>query len=159
MSLNSLQAYTANLLNGLESAQLPPAQAWVLPPSMVQAGEFPQLFVWGGSLDEQRATLPRHQGQKRITHTLFVWVIWISDNDIGNVQNFPLLLDAIRAVVRSVVLPVELTDATTGEVSQLTDFGERIQQEYATPAAMADQRFLNNAAQLKISVHEWINPA
>ena len=156
MTLNAVQTYTAALLDGLESAALPPAFAWVLPPPVVPAGENPQIFVWGGSLDEQRATLPRPTGEKRIQHTVYLWILWISDNEVGNVQNFPLLLDRIRAVARSVTLPVPLTDQTTGEQSVLTDFGERIMQEYGTPTPVEDQRYLINAAQIKIIAHEWI---
>lgn len=166
MSLNAVQTYTRNVLNGLKCPTLPAAEAWVQPPPEALPAEAPQIFVWGGDLDEQRATLPRSDpavpgsgGQKRVAHTILVWVMWISDGDVGDEANFPVLLDSVRDTLRRVELRVDLVDAVTGERSVLTDFGERIRQTYATPKAIGQQQMLMNVAQLKVDAHEWINPA
>ena len=159
MSLNSVQRFLADLLDGLESPELPPAQAWVLPPSMTQPGAQPQIYVWGGTLTEARATLPREKGQKRVSHTISLYVQWMSPNDIAYEQHFPLLLDAIRATIRSVNLQQPITDATTGEVSWLTDLGEKMTLSYSTPVATNQQQYLQNTAVLKLPVTEWVHPA
>jgi len=132
-----------------------------MPPPVVQPIENPQLYVWGGRLSEARATLPRGQGQKRITHQVDIYVHWVSDNSNMDlpVGIFPVFLDGIRGVLRAVQLPVQLTDDVTGEISQLTDFGENMNLAYTTPVTLADQRLLFNSGQIKVSAHEWINPA
>ena len=137
-----------------------PAEAWVKPPPSTIPADQPELFVWGGLLDENRATLTRSlgtgpSGQKRVTHTLSVYVMWISDNEQDNAQWFPVLIDSIRAKVRTVNLSQVLVDPTTGETSQLTDFGERIQVEYAVQQAMANQRGYLCVALVKLPCNEW----
>ena len=158
MSLNACQQYLQGQLDGLTSPNLPPCQAWVLPPPTTQPAEYPQIYVWGGDLTEDRATLPRPLGQKRISHTTTLWVQWMSPNDTDTVQNFPLLIDSIRAKIRGLNLAVQIVDPTTGDVSQLTDIGERIMVQYSTPVATADQRYLQNNATIRLPYHEWINP-
>ena len=158
MSLNACQQYVAGLLDGLRSPDLPPCQAWVLPPPVLQPAAQPQIYVWGGVLQETRATLPRGKGHKRVNHTISLYVQWMSDNDPNNLQQFPLLLDAIRATIRAANLQVPVTDPTTGEVSWLTDFGEKISQTYSTPLASNSQQFLQNVAVLRLSFIEWIQP-
>ena len=158
MSLTSVQDYVAATLNGLVAGNLPPTQAWVLPPPVTQPADNPQVYVWGGRLVEARATIPRGPGQKRILHRVDVYVHWASDSydPSGAVTTFPVLLDAIRQTIRSVTLPVTLTDAVTGEVSNLTDFGENLALDYSTPTTTADQRWLLNVAGLRVNAYEWI---
>lgn len=146
-------------LNGLVCATLPPAEAWVLPPPVTQPAEAPQIYIWGGSLDETRMTMPRPLAQKRVRHRVSLWVQWVSDSDIGNVAQFPVLLDAIRAYLRALQLPVPITDAITGESSNLLDLGERLLQQYGTPFALADQRYLLHTAAMTVPVTEILNPA
>lgn len=138
---------------------LPAAQAWVLPPSILQPIEGPIIYVWGGILTEERVTIPRGRAQKRVTHTISLYVQYMSEPDPALVQQFPVLLDAIRAVLRSIQLPVPLTDPTTGETSTLQDIGERIQQTYSTPVAMSLQGVIQHNAGLRLTANEWLNPA
>lgn len=158
MSLTAVQNAVAGMLDGLVAGSLPPAQAWVLPPPVTQPADYPQIYVWGGRLVEARATIPRGPGQKRINHRIDLYVHWTSDNsnDPNSVVAFPVLLDAIRHVMRSVPLPVELTDPVTGEVSNLTDFGENMVLDYSTPTATADQRWLMNVGAIRVNAYEWI---
>jgi hypothetical protein len=157
MSMYAVERYVSSILNGMASPTLPAAQAWVLPPPVTQPVEAPQFYVWGGGLNEQRATLSRGTGQKRIEHSVKVFVQWIGPNDDGD--SFPLLLDAARALLRAVPLPVQLTDPYTGESSSLQDFGESIRLEHPTPQALKDQRFLQHAATLTLACAEWIGGA
>lgn len=141
------------------SATLPPAQAWVLPPPITQPARNPQIYIWGGQLDENRMTLPRFRGQKRVGHTFSMWIQWVSSNSDKNVQMFPVFLDSIRAFLRSLPIPAQLTDPITGEVSTLLNVGERILQEYGTPMPLADQRLLLHSAALRVVAAEILNPA
>ncbi len=159
MSLNGVQLFTQQTLDGLVSSNLPAAQAWVLPPPVVQLAENPQIFIWGAELDESRATLPRLRGEKRIAHMLSIWVQWVSDNDPAHVQDFPILLDSIRTALRTVPLPASITDPTTGEVTYLMDIGERILCSYGTPKTMADQRNLLFTASFKVHAAEHLSNA
>jgi hypothetical protein len=159
VSLNAVQQYLRGQLDGLESRTLPVAQAWVLPPPITQPADNPQIYIWGGTLDEDRYTLPRFQGQKRVAHTVSMWIQWVSSNDADLVQQFPVFLDTIRGFLRSLPIPAALTDPTTGEASVLLNVGERILQEYGIPLALADQRMLLNSAALRVVAAEILNPA
>lgn len=162
MSLNAVQIYVAQQLDGLDApGSVPAAQAWVLPPTLTQPGENPQIYVWGSVLTEERATLPRatvagNGGQKRISHTLTLYIQWITEQDPSNAQDFPLLLDAIRGVLRGLNLKTPVVDPTTGETTYITDLGETIQLSYATPTAVAGQRLLQFNATFRLPFHEWL---
>lgn len=161
MSANAVQLYVADQLDGLPvpSQVMAAAQAWVLPPPVVQLAPNPQLYVWGARVDENRYTLPRFQGQKRVAYNISVWVQWASDNDPGLVQEFPVLLDAVRDYLRSVPIPAALTDPRTGAESVLLNLGERIILDYGIPIATADQRGLLHVAAFHLPVAEILNPA
>jgi hypothetical protein len=158
MSLVACGMYVKGLLDGQTSPALPPAQAWWLPPPVTQTAKNPQIYVWITDFDEQRATIPRGQGQKRVAHTATLFLQWSSGNKVATEQNFPLFIDAIRQTLRSTDLRIPITDPTTGEKSQLTDFGEQIKMKYPTPITTADQRTILYTATLTVPFHEWINP-
>lgn len=159
MSLNSVQLYVVANLDGLTCATLPPAQAWVLPPPVTQPADNPQIYVWGGRSDENRMTLPRFQGQKRVAHTVSLWIQWVSDSAPENVQQFPVFMDTIRLLLRSLPIPAQLTDPTTGEISTLLNLGERIIEEYGVPIALQSQGLLLHTAAMSLPVAEILNPA
>lgn len=159
MSLNAVQLFLQGQIDGLTSPGVPPVEAWVLPPPVTTPAENPQVYIWGGSLHEHRATLARTQAQKSIAYKLQLYVQWMSENDPATVQNFPMLLDALRAKIRSINLLQPIIDPTTGEQSQTTDLGETIEISYSRPVASADQRYLINTATVNLPFHEWINPA
>ncbi len=161
MSANAVQIYVADQLNGLPipSEVMGPAQAWVLPPPVVQLAPNPQLYVWGARIDENRYTLPRFRGQKRVGYTIRVWAQWASDNDPALLQEFPVLLDAVRDYLRSVPIPADLVDPRTGATSVLLNLGERIVLDYGTPIGTEDQRSLLHVAAFSLPVAEILNPA
>ena len=159
MSLNSVQLYVRDQLNGLTCATLPAAEAWVLPPPTTQPADNPQIYVWGGRSDESRMTIPRFRGQKRVAHTVSCWIQWVSDSDPANVQQFPVFMDTITYTLRSLPIPAQLTDPTTGLVSQLLNLGERIITEYGTPLALQAQGLLLHTAAMSLVAAEILNPA
>ncbi len=159
MSLNAVQQYAQSQLDGLQSANLPAAVAYVLPPSVVNLADAPAIFIWGEDLDETRATIPRLRGEKRVAHMLHMYVQWVTDNDPSHVQDFPVLLDTIRTKLRTIPLPVPITDTVTGEVTYLMDIGERILVSYKTPTPTADQRNLLFSAIFRVHAAEHLSNA
>jgi hypothetical protein len=156
VSLYAVEVYVRGLLDGLASPSLPTVQAWVLPPPEVKPGENPQAFVWGGSLDERRATLPRGSGQRRTVNNVDIYLQWIGDPLDGS--SFPLLIDAVRTALRTVQLPVALTDPYTGEASSLTDLAETIRIDHGKPIAMAEAggSLLQHVAKVTVPAAEWV---
>jgi hypothetical protein len=168
MSLYAVESYVASdaVLAGLVSPLLPPLEAWVLPPQEVDLAEGPKAYVWGGTLDEQRATLPRPllmgeaAGQKRTVYTISCYIQWAGQPDDG--ASFPLLLDAIRARMRIVRIGVPIVDSVTGEQTVLSDFGERIRVDHGRPVSMASESgagMLQHVAVVRLDCAEWLGGA
>jgi hypothetical protein len=158
VSLLAVETYVQGQLDGLTSALFEPAQAWVLPPPVLYLTT-PQLFVWGGIRDEERHTLPRFLGNKRVLYQLTVKVQAATTNsidpaDIPGPQAFPVLLDAVMAALRTIVIPVNITDPVTGETSVIQTIGEKIGLMHPEPIAAADQRYLWHAATVKVAITE-----
>ncbi len=155
MSLNAVQVYLQEALDGIDSpSDIPAAQAWVLPPPVVNTAEAPQLFIWGGTLEETRHTIPRFTGQKRVNYDVDIWLQYAQNNDPTLLQDFPVLLDFIRTFLRSLNLPIALVDAITGENSVIQVIGERIKIDYPPPVASADQRYLLHTATIHVYITE-----
>ncbi len=153
-----MQVYLQQALDGLDSPSpdVPPAQAWVLPPAVVNTADAPQLFIWGGDLDEVRVTMPRFTGQKRVSYDVDIWVQFATSNDTANLQDFPQLLDAVRSFLRNLNLPIALTDAISGETSVIQTIGEHIRVSYAPPVAAANQRMYFHTATIHCFITEFI---
>jgi hypothetical protein len=158
MTLLAVETYVQGQLNGLTSSLFDPAEAWVLPPPVLYLTT-PQLFVWGGILDEERHTLPRFLGYKRVLYQLTVKVQAATTNSIDPTevpgpQAFPVLLDAVRKKLRTIVIAVNITDPVTGETSVIQTIGEKIGLLHPEPLAAADQRYLWHNATVKVAITE-----
>jgi hypothetical protein len=145
--LNSVQTHVQGLLNGLalpgqvDGDNNPvPLVAYITPPTVEDiAGA--RAYVWGGTLRERRQTAPRGQGFKTLIWTVDVYVALAATSADPNLdQEFPLVLDAIMQAMRAAPMPIPLTDATTGVVSQLLAIGEDFDLEYVP------ERLLGQAA-------------
>ena len=167
MSLNACQLAIQSLINGAACPGIPtPLVAYVEPPPVVQTADGPVAYVWGGQGDEQRATIPRGGnspfpggGQKRIAHTTEIILQWACETGSEYEQLFPLVIDTVRAILRKADLRIPTIDPTTGEASQMTDLGERMQWTYSTPIATspASQQMRLNTAVLRLPYHEWVS--
>ncbi len=156
MSLNAVQQYLLSVLDGMPSANLPPALAYVMPPVTTDLIAQPVIFIWGAKLNEERLTLARTTGEKRVRYRCSLWLQFVSTNDLSTSQDFPVFLDAVRKLLRTLPLGNTITDPVTGETSQIIDIGETMQQDYATPTAMADQRLLSNNATMTVGITEHL---
>jgi hypothetical protein len=163
MSVFAVENYVASILNGQSSPNSPaPIQAWVQPPPVVQMATNPQVFIWGGTWLEERHTIPRGMGFKRITYTLMIWIQNATTNDPEDPYGplaFPLLIETVLNILRTVTIPIAITDTITGQASVIQTIGERMNIAHATPVASADQRFLLNNATLRLYLVEELNPA
>lgn len=154
-----MQEYLRTQLDGLPSPGNPDAAAYVQPPAVLDA-TIPIIYIWGGSGDEDRYTIPRARGQKRIRHIVTLYLQWVMTNDPVAARGFPRFIDALRAYLRgTITLPVALTDPDTGETSTLLNIGERIIWDYGTGTPMADQAMVQFNALIKLPMAEILNPA
>jgi hypothetical protein len=156
MTASAVEFYIQGLLDGqavLGTDDLSPIQAWVLPPAVVQLMPSPQVFVWGGVFDEERHTLPRGSGEKRVAYQISVWVqLATANEDINN--DFVLCLQTIMRILRTVKIPVPLLDTQTGEASILQTIGEKFRVQHPAPVASADQRMLLHNATITVYASE-----
>jgi hypothetical protein len=157
VTVHAVENYVQGLLDGqaiLGSDDLDPIQAQVLPPAVVQLTT-PQVFVWGGKWVEDRHTMPRGTGQKRTEYALTVWAkLATSNEDLNN--DFDLVIQTVQRVLRSVAIPIPLTDSQTGETSVLQTIGEKISVQHPPPVTSADQRMLLHDATITVSCTEEI---
>ncbi len=167
MSLNACQLAIRTLLDGLAvPGQTVTLTAYVEPPPVVITSDGPVAYVWGGRGDERRATIPRGGlspfpggAQKRVEHTVDIILQWSFETGTEYDQVFPLVIDAVRAQLRGQYdLRSTVTDPTTGEQSVMTDLGEQIIWEYATPVSTSPegQMVRLNRCGLRVVFHEWI---
>lgn len=156
MPLNSVQQYVRALLDGQQSPQQAPAQAFISPPLPGDA-DVPQIYVWGGRLQEQRETMPRGGGYKKLHWQVSIWVYMPDVADDAEIDTaFPCLIDAIMDTLRAVPLPVALSDPVTAQVSSILFVGEQLQVQYGTPRATADQRYIWQNALITADVDELL---
>lgn len=160
MPLNSVQLYTKSIINGIVPPLLPnaPVQAYIAPPVPGDMGASPQAYVWGGTFRERRQTAPRGQAFKRVDYQLDVWVIHAEDPSDPNAdQMFPTTVDAIMKALRETSpMPLDITDPTTGEISQVLMIGEDFEVEYAPVRSLADNRYVQYAVRIGVNVYEAI---
>jgi hypothetical protein len=162
MTVNAVENYVQGLLDGLTVPQFAaPTQAYVLPPPVVMLAPNPQVFVWGGTWHEERHTLPRILGDKRITYSLSVWLQAATSNDPNDEYGptaFPILIETIAGVLRTTPIPAAIIDPDTGIASIVQTIGEKIDFAHPPPVASEDQRTLWHVATLKLYIVEELSP-
>lgn len=167
MPLVSVQQYTLAQLDGLIlPLNLGTLRAWITPPNPGDAAQA-SAYIWGSRGDEERLSVPRAEpgnlatgGDKQITHHLDVWLVWIAQTDVVDIDlRFSSIVDAVCSRLRNAPLvdgTQYVTDPVTEQVSQILTFAEQLSWEYAPVRAVADQRFLRFDAQITVEVVEVI---
>ena len=156
MTVSAVEFYVQSLLDGqtvLGATDLGVIQAYVIPPSVMQLMPSPQVFVWGGKYAEDRHTMPRLYGQKRVKYALSIWVQMATGNEDLN-NDFDLVLQSIQRILRTVPIPIPLTDTQTGEISVLQTVGEEMSVQHPPPVTSADQRMLLHTATITLAATE-----
>ncbi len=142
MSLNSVQQYVKSLLDGLQSPQLPDAQAFVAPPATAVV-DTPLIYIWGGKHTRARLTLNRPHGFMKTAYEMEIWLIWASASDAENVETeFPVFINAVIAALHAVTLPVMLTDSVTHEISWIESIGDTYTVDQGHPTSDVVQGYL-----------------
>lgn len=169
MPIASTLLYVKGLLNDLPMpGGIPNMVAWVLPPDPNElAGAQPTAYVWPTEGDESRdpakgGTIPRNtgpgtdSGTKPEEHMIDVWIDYFGpDDDPQGDSQFPGIVDAVMAVLRTSANPVTVTDPWTAEQSTLIDVGENMHYHIVVNA-VADQVFDRFQSLLRCQVLELI---
>lgn len=163
MSVFAVENYVQSILDDLASPNMPaPTQAWVAPPPVVQLTPNPQVFVWGGAWVEVRHTMPRPVANKRVTYQLAIYLQAATTNDPTDAYGpsaFPVLIETVLKVLRTVTIPIPITDSVTGDTSIIQTIGEENRVRHPTPVSGADQRMLWHNASITTIVTEELTPA
>jgi hypothetical protein len=161
MSLVAVEDAVQALLNGQASSFLSAAQAWVRPPTFVFLTT-PQIFIWAGDWSDERHTIPRGSGQRRATHQMTVW-LQVATSSSGDVAQgcaiaFPYLIEAVLKTLRTIAIPIALTDPTTGATSVLQTIGETFRVKHPVPMAASPQSDViwQNATITVTAVEEYV---
>lgn len=135
MPIASTLTYVKNLLNGLAMpAGLSAMQAFITPPDPTVQSAFPVAYVWPGEGTESRdpargGSLPRNTGTgtasgiKPTTHQVDIYVYWYGSATATDYE-FPGIVDAAMAALRTSADPTVITDPYTSAQTQLVDVGE-----------------------------------
>lgn len=155
--LNAVQLYVQSLL-----ADLPipgggaPLEAYITPPT-VEDIDRPKAYIWGGRLRSMRQTAPRGPGFSWFDWMLDVYLAYETNPDSPTVdQEFPLIVDAVITQLKTTVMPLFITDPTTGLKSQILAIGEDFEFEYPPERTPATLRMLYYSARLGFNVKEAV---
>ena len=156
MSIVSVEDQVQSILDGQISPLFLPAQAWVRPPTFVYVTT-PQIFVLATDFDDERHTIPRPTGQRRVTYRVTIWLQAATSSagtyDQGTAASFPYLIDAVMNTLRTTPMPVPLVDGITGDTSVLQAIGEKISVKHPPPITATPQSdLLYHNATLTVAV-------
>jgi hypothetical protein len=120
------------LINGLQIPWdgIPPVTAYITPPA---PGAFngPIALIAGARAQASRETMPRGMGFKNLVWTVEVYLHYQSPPTAPNLdQVFPIIVDAVMAVMWSTTMPKPIEDPTTGAKSSVMSVGERFTVDY-----------------------------
>ena len=166
--LNATLQYVKGLLAGLPSPQYAPLNAIVtsaIPAADVfQAANVggmmrpvPNCYIWANTIHEDRQTMPRGPGFKKMTYRLdlLLQVIEQSDDEFRETA-FPCLYDAVRFVLNATAIVHDITDPVTGYASQVLQIGEELDSEVYIPdsVSLGDQFGVRSTARFTLKIEE-----
>lgn len=165
MSINAVQMYVKNLIDGLPMPGNYTLTAYITPPDPNVETDIPTAYVWPSEGDESRnprlgGSIPRMttptapSGTKVQEHRLDVWLVWFAANDDPDADTwFPGMVDAIMALLRITPVEADVYDPYTGANSVVIDTGERMTYKIAV-SAVADERYNRYDALLTLTLTE-----
>ena len=131
MSRLAVKAYMAQQLALLDVPV--PLTVLTQRPKETEVGEKAVIVIAIESTREQRFTVPRGGGSKKLLHKVRCDLYWMaSEPDVGG-NAFDQLLDQVDGIVRAVTLPVTLADPQSGAASNLFLIGEDIETSVNEP--------------------------
>lgn len=157
MPLNSVQLYVLNLLDGLQlPGGLPNLEAYITPP-VVEDIDSPKAYILASRGRVRRQTAPRGPGFKHLAWTVDVFLTYETMPDSETVdQEMPLIIDAVATKLWTTVMPLKITDPTTGIVSQLLQVGEEFEVEFPPERTPATLRMLYYVARIGFEIYEAV---
>ena len=168
--LNSVVHYVQGLLDGLPSPQYAPAVAYVsagIPvPDVNQQLDIggtlrpvPIIYIWAVTIHEDRQTMPRGPGWKKLTYRLDVILQVMEDpDDVQRPTAFSCLYDAVRFAVNITPITTFITDPVTGYQSQVLQIGEELDSEIFVPENIGPggQGWVRSGARLTLKIEEAV---
>jgi hypothetical protein len=178
MSLNAVQLFVKKTLDQLNEPwfaelQIPPLNAFVAPMPWYDEAQAPQVNIWGSLGRGSRVTFPRANsplqadinkaGTKQRRYTVDCWLSFTDNPDNPQADAmFPVLIGSVLRQLETVNVidpitgqAVQVTDQYTGEVSQITEFCEEFDYDYATVRGLEDQRYWRYVCLIRPVVEEW----
>jgi hypothetical protein len=127
----------------------------------------PAIYIWPARGREHRQSVPRaspgyqastQSGWKELEHTVDGFLTWFGPGgDRNSDSTFPAVVDAVLMALRNADDPMyAVTDPLTGQQSDLTGIGEKLDYEIGPVRSTADQRYLRYDALITISVCEFL---
>ena len=163
MSLNSVQTYYKNLLNGyvttyMTAQNVKPFNAFIAPPQVViDVMEAPEIYFWGGRDHVIRHTMPATTnfsgGFKRNEWELDAYIFFV-DAAAPSDNVFPLILDAFRTALETQTQERTLVDGITGQVTQLIRIADEFELDYPQAEAIEMQGHLLYTARIIVRALE-----
>lgn len=159
---NAIKGILDNLILPGEAGTL---HCFITPPDPRDDPE-PAIYVWAARGPERRQSVPRaspgyqpltQSGWKEIDHTVDGFLTWFGEDSQRNADsNFPAIVDATMQALRNAPDPMyAVTDPLTGQQSNLTGIGEKLEYEIGPVRATADQRYLRYDALITIHLFEF----
>lgn len=169
MSLNSVQQYIKDTIDGTTSPYLPICTARVAPPSVDDIGA-PKAYVWGSVFHEKRWTnkaglydgeinyIAGSGGNKRVDYEVYIYLcVAMPPDDQHADEAFPILIENVMKVLRAVPKVTNIVDPTTAQKSTLMNLGEEFRVEYIPPHTLIDQRYIRMDARITATLFEMIS--
>lgn len=165
--------YVKNQLQGtVVTGQNLPMISYVTPPVMDNVGGAPKAYVWAGTADGSRQTMPRGAGFRKIAWPIDIYLQYETNpnrptvNGVGIDNQFPLIVDAILTTLWSVTPMPTFIDGNGNVIgttyvpsvgaTQLHFVAENWRLVYPTERTPNTLRMLWYSAQLTVDVVEVI---
>ena len=156
--MNSILQYMQGLLNGLTIPGQSKPLSTVLVPGMQMPLTGPIALIIPGPVHGERKTAPRNQGGLMEAPWWIDVYLKYETNPNAELldQLFPLIVDAILYACWAPKLPLQITDPTTGRITNLVALGEAFEVDPQPPETPATMRSLLFGALIRIEATEWL---
>lgn len=157
MSLNAVQTYVYNLLNGTHiDSYDQDLQVFIAPPVPDDMATI-HCYIWGASFNESRQTAPRGPAFKQVEYNLNLYMFVAEDpNGPTTDTNFPAAMEQVMSILRTTPMPVMIQDPITTVESQLLVIGEQFEVQYDVERMLSDQRYVRLLALITANITEVI---
>jgi len=158
MPLNSVQLLVKSTLDGLQFpiTEQGTLTAYIAPPNPDNI-DGPIVHIWGGVSDEKRRTMTRPVGNKSISYEIDLWIYFAEELDDSLSDSlFPVILDTIALKLRTMTMPLTITDPNTGVSSNIVSIGEDMKTDYAPARTNTNQSFMIYMARMVLDIDEWV---